>query len=170
MRTPFLLAAVTALVAAAPLAAQDKGSRQTRDYIQAAGQSDAFEILEAETALTQSNDPQVRAFAQQMVQDHGQTSQSLKQATIKSGLEPPPTGVGADQAPLLAALQSVREPEFDKLYWRHQLIGHSSALTTAQKYAAEGDDPAIRQKAQASVSIITSHLTIAQRKADAGNL
>ncbi|MGI4733114.1 MAG: DUF4142 domain-containing protein [Janthinobacterium lividum] len=163
MRTPVLFAALATVIAAAPLAAQDKGSRQTRDYVQMAGQSDAFEMLEAQMALTQSSDPQVRAFAQRMLQDHGQTSHSLAQATAESGLKPPPMSVGADQAPLLAALQSVREPEFDKVYWRHQVIGHSSALTTAQKYAADGDDPAVRQAAAASVPVIIAHLATAQQ-------
>ena len=135
------------LVAATPLAAQDNGSRQTRDYVQSAGQSDAFEMLEAETALTQSHNPQVRAFAQQMLQNHARTSQSLAQATAASGLKPPPMSVGSDQAPLLAALQSVREPEFNKLYWRHQVIGHSAALAMARKYAADGDDGPVREAA-----------------------
>ena len=155
------LAVASSVASAAP--AQDPGSPQTRDFVQAAGQSDAFEILEAQTALTQSTDPQVRAFAQRMIQDHRRTSQALRQAAVRSGLTPPPTGVGGDLASLLAALQGLRGRDFDKAYFHHQVIGHVSALTTERLYAANGDDPAVRQAAVAATPIIAAHLAMAQR-------
>lgn len=164
MRTALFIA--TMLIAGAA-AAQEPGSKATRDYVQAAGQSDAFEIMEAQTALTESLDPQVRAFAQRMIADHGQTSQTLQQATARDGLKPPPMGVGADQAPLLGALQGLRGREFDQAYWRHQALGHQSALTATQMYAANGDDPAVRQAAASAVPIIQAHLQMAEQMAAA---
>jgi putative membrane protein len=160
-----ILAVGGAVLAAGPARAQEKGSRMTRDYVASAAQSDAFEMLEAETALTQSRDPQVRAFAQAMLRDHGRTSQTLRDAAQRSGLKPPPMGLGADQAPLLSSLQSLRGPDFDKTYWRHQALGHRSALVTAQRYAAKGDDPAVRQAAATAVPIISAHLAEAERMA-----
>ena len=155
--------AALAILALTPAAAQEAGSRQTREYVQAAGQSDAFEILEADTALTQSTDPQVRSFAQKMIQDHGQLSQALRQATAQAGVKPPPMGVGADQAPLLGALQSLRGRDFDQAYWRHQALAHRSELTSAQQYASNGDDPAIRQAASSSVPMVAAHLAVAEQ-------
>ena len=155
--------AALALLAVTPAAAQEAGSRQTREYVVAAGQSDAFEMREADTALTQSGDPQIRAFAQTMIKDHGQLSQTLRQATTRAGVKPPPTGVGADQAPLLAALQSLRGSDFDRAYWRHQALAHRSALTTTQRYASGGDNPAIRQAASSAVPIIAAHLAMAEQ-------
>jgi putative membrane protein len=143
--------------------AQTGGSAQTRDYVDAAGQSDAFEMLEADTALTQSSDPKVRAFAQQMLRDHGQLSQALGRATARAGVKPPPVSVGADQAPLLAALQSLHGAEFDRAYWKHQALAHRSALTTAQRYAAGGDSAPIREAASAALPIIAAHLTMAEQ-------
>ena len=163
MRAAVISSVAALFVLASPASAQTVGSAQTRNYVNAAGQSDAFEMLEADTALTQSSDPQVRAFAQQMLRDHGQLSQALSQATTRAGVMPPPMGVGADQAPLLAALQSLRGPEFDRTYWRHQALAHRSALTTAQLYAANGDNPAIRQAASAAVPIIAAHLDRAEQ-------
>ncbi|WP_242095739.1 hypothetical protein [Sphingomonas sp. CROZ-RG-20F-R02-07] len=46
MRANVLFAVLASVIAAAPLAAQDKGARRTRDYVEMAGQSDAFEMLE----------------------------------------------------------------------------------------------------------------------------
>ena len=164
MRKMFWSGVAIAALVAAPALAQKMGSALTRNYVEAAAQSDAFEMLEAETALTQSTDPQVRAFAQQMLRDHGQLDQALQQSAAKAGIEPPPQAVvGADQAPLLAALQGMRGPDVDRTYWRHQALAHRSALTTTQRYAAGGDDPVIRQAAAAAVPVIAGHLAMAER-------
>ena len=164
-RAVMLGAVSAAAVAAAP---PPRGSRQPREYVQEAGHSDAFEMLEASTALTQSSDPQVRTYAQRMLADHHRTSDALRQATQAAGLGPPPMGVGADQAPLLASLQSMRGPEFDKTYWKHQALGHRSTLTVTQRYAASGDTPAVRQAAAAAVPIISAHLADAERMVPPG--
>ena len=163
MRLTIALGAAALASAVPAVAAPAPGSRQPREYVQAAGHSDAFELLEATTALAQSTDPQVRAFAQQMLQDHHGTSDSLRQATASDGLAPPPMGLSADQAPLLAALQSLRGAEFDKAYWRQQALSHRAALVTAQRYAAQGDDPAGRQAAAGAVPVISAHLATAER-------
>ena len=144
-------------------AAQPAGSRQTRDYVQAAGNTDAFERDEAATALAQSTNPQVLDFARMMIADHDQTTRALTAATARSGLAPPPMGVGSDLAPMLGALQSVRGPDFDKTYWRNQMLAHRSALVTTQMYATSGDDPAVRQAAAAALPIISAHLAMAEK-------
>lgn len=146
-----------------PIAAPIPGSSETRNFVQAAAESDAFEIMEARSALAQSKDPQVLAFAQAMIRDHGETSRMLQAATKQAGLEPPPMGVGAGQSPFLAALQSQSGPEFDRTYWKHQMLAHRSALTVEQQYAANGDTPAVRQAAAAAVPVIQSHLAMAER-------
>ena len=151
----------TAIASAA--SAQEAGSRQTREFVQAAGESDTFEIIEAQTALAQSSDPQVLSFARQMIRDHDETSRALQDATMRAGLKPPPMAVGANQAPFLAALQSLRGPEFDRTYWRQQALAHRSALTVERGYAANGDTPAIRQAAAAAVPTIQSHLAMAEQ-------
>ena len=156
-------ALLASVVAATPAAAQAAGSRQTREFIQAAGESDTFEVMEAYTALAESHDPQVLAFARAMIRDHGQTSQALEEAAARAGIEPPPKAVGAGQSPFLAALQSLRGREFDQGYWRQQALAHRSALTEQQRYAADGDTPAIRQAARAAVPIIQAHLAMAER-------
>jgi len=148
---------------AAPAGAQAPGSRQTRDYVQSAGESDTFEKMEAYSALAESRDPQVIAFARAMIRDHGKTSDGLRDATARAGLEPPPMAVGAGQSPFLASLQSAQGHEFDKTYWQQQVLGHRTALTVTQQYAASGDVAAIRQAAMAAVPVVARHLAMAER-------
>jgi putative membrane protein len=149
--------AASAIVAGAT-AAPPAGTRMTRDFVQAAAQTDEFEIVESTTVLAQSQDAQVRSFAQAMIQAHRQTTADLKQAVAKVGLEEPKPGMSGDQSAFLAALQSQRGADFDRTYLKQQMLVHHSALTVMQGYAASGDDPTIRQVAIAAVPIVTSHL------------
>ncbi|UAK25565.1 DUF4142 domain-containing protein [Sphingomonas nostoxanthinifaciens] len=158
----FAIALLVTALASTSATAQEAGSRQTREYVQAAGESDTFEIMEAQTALAQSSDPKVTAFGRDMIHDHGETSRKLSEAAEGAGLKPPPIAVGAGQSPFLAALQSARGREFDKTYWRQQALAHHSALTTAQQYADHGDSPAIREAANASIPMIRRHLAMAE--------
>ena len=159
LKAGFAVAAFLAL----PAVAQEPGSRQTREFLQATAQSDQFEIMEAHTALAQATDPQVRAFAQQMIPAHQQTSASLIQAVTSAGLQPPKPGLGGDQSAFLAALQSQRGADFDKTYVRQQVLAHRAALAVEQGYAASGDDPTMKQAAAAMVPIITAHLQMAEQ-------
>jgi putative membrane protein len=157
------LAAVLAVLGLAPAAAQEQGSRQAREFAEAAAQSDQFEILEGETAATQSTDPQVRAFAMRMIHDHQATSQALRDAAMRGGLAPPPMALSADQAQMLNALQSLHGRQFDQLYARQQALAHHGALVVEQGYASSGDNPALRQAAATAVPLISAHLTMAEQ-------
>ena len=152
-------------LAAASAGAQEAGSRPTREFVQAAASSDQFEILSAETALTQSKNPDVRAFATHMLQDHQQLAQALVDAATRSGLKPPQMAMSSDQAQLLGALQSVSGKDFDTLYFKQQMLAHRSALAVEEMYAKSGDDPKVRQAATSAVPVISSHSEMADQAA-----
>lgn len=156
-------AAALAMAGLSPAVAQDAGSRQTREFVQAAAQSDQFEILEGQTAATQATSPKVRAFALRMIQDHTDTSRALQQAATQAGLEPPVMNVSADQSRMLNALQGLTGAQFDQTYMRHQALAHRSALVTEQAYAASGDTPPVRQAAASATPIIAAHLNMAEQ-------
>jgi len=156
------VAMLVTCLASASSSAQEPGSRQTREFVQAAGESDAFEMAEAYSALAESKNPQLLAFARQMIRDHAATSRALKDATMRAGLKPPPMGVGAGQAPFLAALQSQHGIDFDRTYWRQQVLAHISALVVERVYAANGDTPSVRAAAVAAVPLVQSHLAMVE--------
>ena len=160
----WLVAACLAL-AGASAGAEEAGSRPTREFVQATASSDQFEILSAETALTQSRNSEVRAFATHMLQDHQQLAQALVDATTRSGLKPPEMAMSSDQAQLLGALQSVSGKDFDSLYLKQQMLAPRSALVVQEMYAKAGDDPNVRQSAASAVSVISSHMEMANQAA-----
>ncbi len=155
--------ALAALAAGSAVQAQTPIPPSAPDFAIAAAQSDTYEILAADDALTQSQNPQVRAFAEQMAQDHIRTRASLQSAVSGAGLESPPRAMSSDQASTLAALQSLRGADFDKAYARQQVLAHSQALAVEQSYASDGKEAHLQDAARGAVPIIQHHLDMAQQ-------
>jgi putative membrane protein len=158
-----------AIVATAMLGALAAASSATaqpmpgQDFVNAAAQSDAFEIASGELILTQSTDANVRRFAQQMIADHRKTSADLTAAAQASQLSPPPPGLSGDQQRLLSALQSQKGQDLDRSFMTAQVNAHAAALATQQGYLADGSDPNLRKVAQGAVPLIEHHLEMARR-------
>ena len=134
-----------------------------QEFAESVAQSDGYELAAAQTALAQSRNPQVRAFAQQMVADHEHIEQALREAVKASGLQLPHPQVGGDQARLLAGLQGLRGGEFDREYGRQQMLVHTSALTVVRSYAEQGSDANLRSMAASAAPIIERHLQSARQ-------
>ncbi len=134
-----------------------------KDFAMAAAQSDQYEIQAGRVALTESQSASIRTFAQEMIEEHTRTSESVSDAAAASGLPRPPQGMSSDQAAMLSALQSLRGAEFDKAYAKQQVLAHYQALAVEKSYAAAGMDVNLRAAAQSSVPIIQHHLEMAQQ-------
>ena len=68
-----------------------------KDFVMAASQSDQYEVLAARVASVQGQDPRVRTFAQEMIQEHIPLAEDLSKAATASGLPPPERGMSSDQ-------------------------------------------------------------------------
>ncbi len=161
MRVRWVLAAVAVAASGAPALAQPPPSGPD-DFVSAVAGADAYEMMAARVALVESKDARVRGFATEMLRDHAAALSSLQDAARRSGLTPPEGGVGGDQTQLLAALQGLRGPDFDKAYARQQVLAHRQAAATEGGYLAKGSDPNLRRVAEADVAMIRGHLQAAQ--------
>jgi putative membrane protein len=159
--------AFAATLCARPAAAQTPVPPSAPDFATDAAQSDAYEIVAAQDALAQSHNPRVRAFAQQMIDDHTRMDESLRQAVTASGLPMPPGAMSSDQASLLSALQSLTGAEFDRTYARQQLLAHRQAIAVEQSYASAGSDANLRDAAQSALPMIQHHLEMAEQMREA---
>jgi putative membrane protein len=157
----FALGAALAVVVASTAAAE-KPAMTAEAFANAAAQSDQYEIQAGRLILTQSQNPQVRAFAQQMVDHHTRTRQALTQAAAASGLPPPSETLSTDQQGMLGGLQSLKGPDLDRTYLTQQVNAHTSALVTQQDYAKSGGDENLRKAAQSATPLIQHHLEMAK--------
>ena len=131
---------------------------QAQPYLFAAGQSDVFEISSAWVALQRSGNPEVRDFAQRMIEDHTITTNAALAAAKEAGVVPPPPVLDADKRQMITALLSVPAAQFDRTYLDQQVPSHEAALAIVSGYARSGDEAAIRQAAATAEPIVARHL------------
>jgi putative membrane protein len=115
-------------------------------YVQTAASSDLFEIRSSQLALKQSQDKQVRDFAQRMIADHQTSTAGLKQAVSEGAQGTPiPTEMMPRHAQMLRELEQAGSGSdraaFDRLYLNQQRTAHSEALNLHRSIATRGDVP-----------------------------
>lgn len=152
------------VVACLPASADTKLSPGDTQFVQDASQAGATEIAASKLALTNSSNPQVRKFAQQMIADHAKLARSLDVVATEKGLGPSP---GADSA-LVGKLQGLKGDDFDKAYIDEVAVGgHQKAVELFQKESESGMDPQLKGAATHALPTIRHHLAMAQQLANA---
>lgn len=142
-----------------PPMAQPMLSQAGMDCVMRLGASDAYEIQAAQVALQRSANPDVRNFAQMMIDQHTQSSQQMAAAMHSINMNPPPAQLTPDLQSRLGGLQAA--PNFDAAYLQDQIAAHQSALALAQSCAANGGAP-VANVAAGLVPVIQDHLSRAQ--------
>lgn len=141
----------------------DMTPEQAAPYVDMAGASDLFEIQSSQIALSKAQKPEVRAFAQMLIEHHTMTTQQLTAAARASGMNPMPRLMPM-QADMISRLQSASAgAAFDRLFVSQQVPAHQMALALHSNYAKDGDMPALRTVASSAVPIIQQHLDQARR-------
>jgi putative membrane protein len=170
MRGLILAAAVAALTCSAPALAQTRlGPNQApaptpttaAEYVMQAALSDRYEIESSRLAVARAKSPELKAFAQQMIDAHTATTAALMAALPEAGLAAPDTSRPDKmrQAMLDALQQSAgASTEFDDRYRGQQLQAHKEALALHQNYAKNGDNAVLREVAADTAPKVEHHL------------
>jgi putative membrane protein len=103
----------------------------------AAGAGD-FEIQSSQLALTKSQDADIKAFAQMMIDDHTKAAAGLKAAAASQGNIMLPTVPDADTTSKLQQVRGLTSADFDKLCVQMQTDAHVQAVALFAGYAANG--------------------------------
>ena len=125
--------------------------------------SDLFELEAAKLAATRSTNPSVKAFAMMMETAHKKTSDGLKSAISASGVAITlPTMLSKDMQDELDDLSKADAKDFDKEYADAMVDAHQSALNLLQRYAQDGDTPALKTFAAENAPKVQEHLNKAE--------
>lgn len=125
--------------------------------------SDMFEIEAAKLAASRSTNPSVKKFAMMMETAHKKTSDGLKSAISASGVAfTPPTMLSKDMQDELDDLSKADAKDFDKKYADTMVDAHQSALNLLQRYAQDGDTPALKTFAADTAPKVQEHLNMAE--------
>lgn len=169
-----LCLALAAPLAAMPGWAQSPGastankdqSRTTAPFVRNAAISDIYEIQSAELALNKATDEQTRAFAQQMIKDHTQTTNDIKSMVHSGKVDAnPPAALDDKHQRKLDRLKAMEPAQFTQEYHREQVIAHQDAVAMFGQYAKDGDNATLKAWAARTLPTLKHHLEMAQNLA-----
>ncbi len=110
------------------------------DLVDRVGGVDLFALAESRLALTQSRNPNVKAFAAATIDAHGKSLAGLGAAIDASGQTISyPEAMPNDLAARLSALHKLDGVAFDKTYLGDQIEAGQAVVSALQTYAKHGD-------------------------------
>jgi putative membrane protein len=112
------------------------------------------EVSAGALAVQKAKRPEVRAFAQMMVKDHGEAERQLLQLAKTRGINLPPATTGGIKPDLLLAGAA----NFDSAYVHAMSAGHGNTVQMFENYATTGKDPSVRAWAQQMLPTLKMHL------------
>jgi putative membrane protein len=156
-----LLLALTGLQAAEP---KQNGQLSSKDYkfACAAAQGGMLEVQAGQLAGSQSADPTVKQFGEQMVTDHGKAGDELKALAAQKGATLPGELDSKGQR-TLEKLQKLSGADFDKAYAKDMVSDHEKDLKEFQKAANDLDDPDLKSFAARTSAMVSQHLDHAKQ-------
>ncbi|SBV34068.1 conserved exported protein of unknown function [uncultured Sphingopyxis sp.] len=126
-------------------------------YIAKAGAGDLWEIESSKALLAKSDKADVKAFAQMMIDQHGQSTAKIKAAATAAGLTAAPPKLDADQQKMLDEIKAADAAAIDATYLAHQRTAHDAALALHNAYATNGDTDALKKAAGEIVPVVEAH-------------
>ena len=131
------------------------------DFVTRASNSNLFAVEESKFAIDRTRDPQVKAFARRLLEDHGKAEAEL-QAQAKGSGAAVPTKLDHDHQARLTALRGKSGADFDKAYIADQGENHSNALTLYGDYMLWGEYEKLHALAIKMIPITEAQLKQAQ--------
>ncbi len=133
----------------------------TSDFVEEAAQGGINEVESAKLALEKSSAADVKAFAQQMIDDHTKVNQQLMTLARKLDIQVP------DEASLTARAKKMilemRDESFDQAYADNQVEAHEKTVALFEKEATSKDDAQLKAFAQSTLPQLRMHLDMAKR-------
>ena len=142
-----------------PASSAIKVSDATRLYVSAAAIGDLFEVESSKIALRRSASNELKVFAKEMIQQHGESMHELKSAILKTHLDVIVSAkLDRKHQKLLDALDHASEDDFKSKFIVAQVAAHEDALDLQKQYAMSGDNQDLKGLAAQTVTVVQTHL------------
>ena len=132
-----------------------------RTFITKAAQGGLAEVQLGQIAAQKATDPQVKQFAQRMVEDHGKANDKLKQVASSKNVTLP-ADLPSDAKREEDKLSKLSGARFDKEYMNHMLTDHKKDVSLFRSEAKSAKDPDVKQFASDTLPTLEQHLQMAQ--------
>jgi putative membrane protein len=120
------------------------------------------EVQLGNLALQKSNNSDVKAFAQKMVDDHTKMGDQMKTLAQQVGVKVP-TDVSKKDRATIAKMSALSGDDFDKAYMKDMVKDHKTDLSDFQIEAQNGSNPVVKSAATQGAQMISQHLQMAQQ-------
>lgn len=133
------------------------GANTVEGYVTSAAIGDMYEIRAAEMALERSQNAEVRALAQMILNDHTAASEALRGVVQSQQIDVQiPTELDERRQGLLDNLRDA--DNFDEVFIDQQVAAHQEALTLHKGFADNDDAPQLAAHAANAVPKLEAHL------------
>jgi putative membrane protein len=152
------LAATSSAIIAADA---ERSIPEPKTFVTKAAQDGMAEVAAGKAALTKSQDPSIRSFAQRMVTDHGRANAKLSSIAKAKGIQPPKE-LDAEHQARIDALTAKSGTEFDREYSHHMNMDHSKAIALFEA-AARSSDAELAGFAKETLPTLKEHKQLAEK-------
>lgn len=122
-----------------------------------AAQGGVAEVKLGQLAAEKGGSPDIKAFGQQMVDDHTKANDDLKTTAEKEGMTLP-SDMNVKQQAMYDKLSKLSGPAFDRAFAKDMVADHEQDVKEFQKEANSGKDEQIKQFASRTLPVIQGHL------------
>ncbi|MBV8205768.1 MAG: DUF4142 domain-containing protein [Acidobacteria bacterium] len=137
-------------------------SSAEQEFVTKAAQGDRAEVELAKLALQKSNNPDVKEFAQRMVDDHTKNQQQAD--TLASQLSiTAPSSASPQQQQEKSRLEGLSGDQFDRTYARLMLQDHRKDVNEFKQEQHTAKNPNIKQFVDETLPVLEQHLQMAQQ-------
>ena len=168
LSTDTALTTPTTETAAVDPSATENATREAQEFVNAAGQASLVEIRTSEMALEKSASPDVKAFAQMMIDNHKASIDKLKAAASAASLMPPADILDDFHIRRINDLvETDGDADFDADYAALQVDAHNDAIKLFEDYSKDMDATAqLKMYADESLPTLQTHKAEAEKIRD----
>ena len=137
----------------------DKLSWGDRRFVSKAAEEGHTEHQIAELAAQRATNPEVKSYAQKLVQDHSKVNSELKSIASQKNVD---LDIDDDKDRAYKRLNKQSGSEFDQEFVEHMIDAHEKDIKMYEKAASDAKDSEIRSFASKHVASLREHLQQAQ--------
>jgi putative membrane protein len=137
-------------------------SRSDRQFIDKAANDGLAEVKLGQLASEKASNPEVKQYAQRLVQDHTKANNQLKQIAQAEGVRVE-DDLESKHRKVHDRLSKLSGEAFDRAYMEYMVEDHQKAVKLFEKGSKEADNPQLKQFASSTLPTLQEHLREAQR-------
>lgn len=144
----------------------NKELEKASDFVVKAADAGMAEVELGKLAAQRATKPEVKKFAQTMVDDHTRANDELKALAQQQNIVIP-SSISEENQDKMNRLQEKQGDEFDKEYMDMMVKDHEKVVDMFEKQAENGDVPEVSEWASNKVPALRHHLEMARTTEDA---